>query len=130
MWLQTLIVGLGGFCGAALRYLVGGAVHRLIAGGSFPYGTVTVNLLGCFVLGALMGFVESRQLFGPSMRSFALIGLLGGFTTFSTFGYETFALLRQQQLLLAFANVSLQLVVGVGLVALGYALTTGSALGR
>lgn len=123
--IQTLLVGLGGFCGAALRFLASGAVHRLAPSGSFPYGTATVNLVGCFLIGWLIGLSEARQLFGPSMRSFALIGLLGGFTTFSTFGYETFALLREQQILLVVVNVSLQLVVGVALVALGYTLSVG-----
>ncbi len=80
-------VGAGGFCGAVLRFTVGGLVHRALPSGAFPYGTLAVNLLGCFAIGLLFGIGEARQLFGPAFRSFVLIGLLGGFTTFSTFGY-------------------------------------------
>lgn len=123
--IQTFVVGLGGACGAVLRFVVGGAVHRWMSSGGFPYGTLVVNLVGCFLIGWLIGLSEVRQLFGPSMRGFLLIGFLGGFTTFSTFGYETFAFLREQQILLACVNVSVQVILGVALVALGYVLSMG-----
>ena len=83
---QAFIIGSGGFLGALARYGLSGAVHSWIPFTTFPYGTVVVNLLGCFGIGALTGLAESRQMFGPEFRAFALIGLLGGFTTFSTFG--------------------------------------------
>ena len=81
------MVGSGGFIGALARYGLSGLVHRQVPFATFPYGTVAVNLMGCCAIGVIAGLAESRQLFGPEFRTFALIGLLGGFTTFSTFGY-------------------------------------------
>jgi fluoride exporter len=123
--MHTLLVGAGGFCGAVLRFTLGGIVHRALPATAFPYGTIAVNLLGCFAIGWLMGLGESRQLFGPALRGFLFVGLLGGFTTFSTFGYETFALLRDQAMFSALVSVSVQLVVGIALVAAGYTLGMG-----
>jgi CrcB protein len=91
---------------------------------TFPYGTLAVNLLGCLLIGLIAGLGESRQLFGPEVRSFALIGLLGGFTTFSTFGYETFAMIRDSEYVRAAANVGVHVGLGLALVWFGYALTT------
>ncbi len=118
------IVGSGGFLGALARYRLSGLVQRQLPFASFPYGTLVVNLMGCALIGVLAGLAESRQMFGSEVRTFAFIGVLGGFTTFSTFGYETFALLREQDYLRAIANVTLHLVVGLALVWAGYALTT------
>ena len=81
-------------------------------------------MLGCLGIGAIAGLVESRQLFGPEFRTFALIGVLGAFTTFSTFGYETLAMIRDDEYLRAAANVGLHVILGLALVWLGYALTT------
>lgn len=83
-----------------------------------------VNLLGCLAIGVIAGLAESRQLFAPEFRAFTLIGLLGGFTTFSTFGYETFALMRDGEYLRATTNVGLQVIGGLTLVWLGYVLAT------
>ena len=118
------IVGSGGFLGALARYGLSGLVQRQLPFASFPYGTLVVNLMGCALIGVLAGLAESRQMFGSEVCTFAFIGVLGGFTTFSTFGYETFALLREQDYLRAIANVTLHLVVGLALVWAGYALTT------
>ena len=109
--------------GAVMRYGLSGLVHRKIPLSTFPYGTLLVNLLGCFVIGVLIGLLESRQMFGPGFRRFMLIGLIGGFTTYSTFGYETFALIRGAEFLRAVANVGLHVVLGVALVFAGYGLT-------
>lgn len=117
------MVGSGGFLGAVCRYGLSGLVHRKLALATFPYGTLAVNLLGCFAIGALAGLVESRQLFGPDFRRFVLIGLLGGFTTYSTFGYETFAMIRGAEYVRAFANVGIHVILGLALVAAGYALS-------
>ncbi len=84
------IVGSGGFLGALARYGLSGLVQRQLPFASFPYGTLVVNLMGCALIGVLAGLAESRQMFGSEVRTFAFIGVLGGFTTFSTFGYETF----------------------------------------
>ena len=119
---SILLVGTGGFIGSAARYAASGAVHRLIPGFSFPWGTVFVNVLGCFLIGLVATLVQSRQLLTPETRLLVMIGVLGGFTTFSTFGYETFALLRDGEPLRAFANVAIQLIVGLGAVWLGFSL--------
>ena len=121
--INSALVGSGGFVGALLRYGLSGLVHRQIPFATFPYGTMAVNLLGCLLIGAFAGLAESRQLFGPELRTFALIGLLGGFTTFSTLGYETFAMIRDDEYLLAVANVGAQVVLGLALVWVGYVLT-------
>src|SRR5512141_174149 len=74
-------------------------------GAGFPYGTMAVNVLGCFVIGLLMVAFEERFLAAPPLRLFLTIGILGGFTTMSSFSYETLALLRDGESLLALANV-------------------------
>jgi CrcB protein len=102
---NVLLVGSGGFIGSVLRYVVGGFVHRLVPAASLPYGTLAVNVLGCFVIGFLGGVAEARQAIGPGLRLFVFIGILGGFTTFSTFGYETLALVRDGAHLEAGVNV-------------------------
>ena len=113
------IIGLGGFLGAIARYGLSGLVHRY-ANGSFPAGTLAVNLLGCFLIGALMFLVEARQLFTPETRLFLLIGFLGSFTTLSTVGYETFELLRAGDVRLAAVNAVANLLLGVVAVGLGW----------
>ncbi len=116
---QVLMVGIGGFIGAILRYGVSGLVHRNVSG-SFPLGTLVVNILGCLVIGAVMYLVEYRQFFTPNVRLFLTIGILGSLTTFSTFGYETFALLRENEIHLALANVALNVIVSLAAVIAGW----------
>lgn len=118
---HLLAVGIGGFLGSIARYWLTGVVYRYTSGG-FPYGTLAVNVLGCLLIGGVMGLVEYRQLFGPGVRTFLTIGILGGFTTFSTFGFETFALLRDHQHWLALANVVANVVVGTIAVVVGWFL--------
>ena len=120
---QILLVGAGGFLGSVLRYGLSGLVYRLPFA-AFPFGTLAVSLLGCLAIGLLAGLAESRQLIGPDMRLFLFVGLLGGFTTFSTFGYETFALLRDGEHLRVAASVLVHLLVGVGAVWFGFALAS------
>ena len=122
--IQAFIIGSGGFLGALARYGLSGVVHSWIPFTTFPYGTVVVNLLGCFGIGALAGLAGSRQMFGPDFRAFAMIGLLGGFTTFSTFGYETFTMLRDGDYIRAAGNVGAHVFLGLAFVWLGYALST------
>jgi fluoride exporter len=113
--MQLIAIGVGGAIGALARYLLGGAVHRLIPG-FFPYGTFVVNVLGCIVFGLIVGIAESRFAIGPIARAFLLIGVLGGFTTFSSFTYETFELVRGGQVWPALVNVMGQ--VGLGFLGL------------
>ncbi len=83
-----------------------------------------MNLVGCLAIGAVFGLVETRQLFGPELRTFLLIGVLGGFTTYSTFGWESFALARDGETLRAAANVLAHVVFGLAAVWAGYALAS------
>ncbi|MBN2601266.1 MAG: fluoride efflux transporter CrcB [Candidatus Marinimicrobia bacterium] len=121
--IRLLIVGTGGFLGSVSRYILSGLVHRLITQAVFPYGTLTVNVLGCLAIGFLSGLAESRQLFSPEMRLLMFIGFLGGFTTFSTFGYEIVSFARDGQLMASLANLMLHLVLGLGAVWTGLALS-------
>jgi CrcB protein len=122
--IDVALVGAGGFFGAVLRFGLGGLVHRRLPLGTFPYGTMVVNLVGCFLIGLAAGFAEVGRSLGPEFGTFALIGLLGGFTTFSTFGYETMALLRDGEIRRAALNVAANVVLGLGLVWVGYALAS------
>ena len=122
--INAALIGSGGFLGALARYGLSGLVQRQLSLTTFPYGTIVVNLLGCLFIGLLGGLAESRQLFGSEFRIFVLIGLLGGFTTFSTFGYETFLMIRDAEYLRAATNVAVHVVLGLSLVWLGYTLTS------
>ena len=121
--IKLLVVGSGGFLGAILRYLIGGLLQSVCGGSLYPYGTLGVNVLGCVSIGLLVGFSESKMVFTPEVRLFLLVGLLGGFTTFSTFGYETFALMRNSQNLAAMMNVLLNVLVGVSAVFAGFSIS-------
>ena len=120
-----LLVGLGGAIGSIGRYLLGGWVHALVPFATFPYGTLVVNVLGCLAIGLVAGLSDFRSAFGPELRVFLMIGVLGGFTTFSSFAYQTLALARDAELGRAFANVAAQAVLGLGAAWLGYALARG-----
>lgn len=110
---HILLVGAGGFLGAVARYLLGGWVYRVLPFAGFPYGTLAVNLLGCLLIGFLSGLAEARQVLGPEARMFLLIGFLGSFTTFSTFGYETMALARDAEYAGALANIGVHVAAGL-----------------
>ena len=122
--ISAIVVGLGGFLGTLARYGLSGRVHRHLPLTTFPYGTLVVNLLGCLVIGVIAGLVDFRKLFGPGFREFAMIGILGGFTTFSTFGYETFLMIRDNEYLRAAVNFGMHVILGLALVWLGYSLST------
>lgn len=110
------IIGAGGFIGAILRYLISGWVQERSGSVLFPYGTMSVNLIGCFVIGFLTLLVETRAMLTVEMRSLLLIGLLGSFTTFSTFGNESLGLIREGRIDLAALNAGVQVIVGVAMV--------------
>lgn len=118
---KILMIAAGGAAGAVSRYTVAYLGQKLVAG-SFPMGTLLVNLMGCF----LIGFIGMRFL-GPALvreeyRLLVLTGFLGAFTTFSTFGFETFQLLNDGQRGLAFTNIAVSNIAGLALVWLGYRL--------
>ncbi len=111
---RTLAVGLGGAFGAIARYWLSGMVSRLTSQHPFPWGTFTVNIVGAFILGMLMGATASgRILLQPTVRILVAVGLLGAFTTFSTFAYETLEAVRVGDLRFAVANVGASLIIGL-----------------
>lgn len=118
---RLLLIGCGGFLGTLARYWLSGAIARRY-GETFPLGTLIVNALGCFVIGFLFYLFNERALTPPTVRTVVFIGVLGGFTTFSSFGLQTFTLLRDGEVLLALANISISNVLGLVLVWLGYSL--------
>jgi fluoride exporter len=120
---RILVIGAGGFVGAIARHVMAGLVqHR--AGVYFPTGTLAVNALGCGVMGALLAVIEERQVLGPDARAFLAVGILGSFTTFSTFGFETMELLRTGSARLAAVNVTANVLLGL------IALWAGRALAK
>ncbi len=123
---NALLLGMGGFLGALLRHGLSGLVQRQVPMATFPHGTLSVNLLGCLLIGTFAGLADSRQLFSPDVRAFVLVGLLGSFTTFSTFGYETIALIREGELIHASGSVMAHVLLGLAAVWLGYAVAGSS----
>lgn len=116
---NLLIIGFGGFCGAILRYLISGGVQKLSQSVDFPYGTLAVNLIGCLVIGMLTRMDEMRSLLSPQMRFFILIGLLGAFTTYSTFSNEAVNLINDRRFNMALVYIGAHLVLGLAAVLLG-----------
>jgi fluoride exporter len=122
---QFVWVGVAGSFGAVLRYWLDGVVSRWLAG-AFPWGTFVVNISGCFVIGFLSALLTGKFLPHPVLRTAVLVGFVGAYTTFSTFGYETLQLLRGGAIALAFTNVAASVVAGLAAVWLG--TTVGGAL--
>jgi fluoride exporter len=121
---NILLVGLGGFLGSVARYKLGGLILHMTAQGRFPYGTFTVNVLGCLVVGLLAGIAERYEVFGPDARLFLLTGLVGGFTTFSAFGLEAVYLIRRGDLGTAVLYAGSSVVLGIAAVWLGLRITS------
>ena len=121
--INLALVGCGGFLGSVLRYLAGLLTQSLTGSTALPYGTLVVNVLGCLIIGFLGGLAQHRQLFSPELRLFVFTGMLGGFTTFSTFGYDTLNIARGVDLPLALLNILLHISLGLGAVSLGYWLS-------
>jgi fluoride exporter len=118
-----LYVFLGGGLGSLLRYWLSGIIPRY-AGSQFPYGILVVNIVGCFFIGFLMTAMEDRFILNPAVRIFLTVGILGGFTTFSTFSYETIAMFRDSEFLKAGLYVGMSVSFGLG------ATQAGSYIGK
>ncbi len=117
---NIFIAGLGGFLGAILRYVIGSWVRQLSGNHPFPYGTLTVNVLGCLAIGLATQLFEIKQVFSQETRIFLLVGLLGAFTTFSTFGIETLNLFQEGKTGLSIMNILIHLLLGLFAVWLGH----------
>ena len=122
---KILWVGLGGCLGSIGRYLLSGYVQHLMRATGFPYGTLAVNLIGCLGIGFLSQWVGTRGFLSPEIRLFVFMGLLGGFTTFSTFGNETMNLWQAGDNAAAFTNVVVHVGLGLGAAWLGHIVAYG-----
>ncbi len=122
MLMKLILIAGGGGLGALARYGLAGVVQKA-AGGAFPWGTLVVNVVGCLAIGVLGAVFAGPHLVREEYRIFALVGLLGAFTTFSTFGWETFQLLDDGEYARAAANIVLSNGVGIAAVFFGYRLT-------
>ncbi len=103
--MKYILVFVGGGLGAGARYWLTGVVHR-ISGPGFPFGTLVVNVAGCLAIGICMTAFEERFAVTPGLRVFLIVGILGGFTTFSSFSFETMALLREGSVWQGLLNVA------------------------
>lgn len=119
--MQLLYIGIFGGLGCVARFLLSGWTYAL-AGRGLPYGTLTVNILGSFLLGLLMTFGLRSTLLSPELRIGLTVGFMGGFTTFSTFSYETMKLMEEGSLWQAGANIALNITMCLLFVLLGMQL--------
>ena len=115
-------VGAGGFLGASSRYVLAVIVQSKFPSSEFPYGTFLVNILGCFLIGFLLALFGVKNWGNEELRLFLFVGVLGGFTTFSTFANDSFLLFKEGELLLGLANAGGQLILGLLFVWIGYSL--------
>jgi len=120
-WQTILAIGSGGFIGAVLRsYLNGLISHRVPH--ELPFGTLGVNLIGSFIMGALIAYFMYTTIFTPYMKSFLTTGILGALTTYSTFAIESFFLLEGGSITLALINMTLNLIGSIFMAGSGYYL--------
>ena len=126
-WDRLALVGLGGFVGAVGRYAVRGWIQQRAAS-SFPVGTLAVNVLGCLALGLLVG-AAARGGVGQRWMLFGGVGLLGGFTTFSTFGVDTVELIRDGHATAALGSVAANVLLGTAAAAAGIWQAAGVSAG-
>ncbi|MBE9527665.1 MAG: fluoride efflux transporter CrcB [Proteobacteria bacterium] len=120
--MTILLIAIAGAIGTLARYYLGGFVQRAAGAGGFPWGTFSVNMLGCLLFGFVWTLAEEKFVIGPQARAVILVGFMGALTTFSTFVFDTGALLRGSQLALAIGNIAMQNVTGLIFLFLGIAV--------
>jgi fluoride exporter len=118
MWSKLILIAVAGMAGTLSRYWVSGLTYQVM-GSKFAYGTLAVNVVGCFLFGLVWALSEERMAISALTRTFILVGFMGAFTTFSTFAFETMSYLRDSQYLLAFMNMAANCVLGFGAVVSG-----------
>ncbi len=123
----VILIGIGGFIGTILRYIIGGWVQDNFI--SFPFGTLAVNILGSFFLGLIMYLSEYQGIFNEEVRVFLTIGILGAFTTLSTFSYESFRLLDSSNIMLMVINIIATVALSIFAVYLGKTVALGLTSG-
>ncbi len=121
----VIVLAVAGVLGTLSRYGLGGLVQKY-NGTSFPFGTMIINIIGCFLIGLIMQIALNTDIISPTTRTALTIGFLGAFTTFSTFSYETVKLIEDSALLPAALNIALN--VGVGLAATFLGIVLGKAI--
>ena len=119
---KIFLVGIGGFIGAALRYGIGGYIHNITRNIPFYYSTLTVNILGCFLIGVLTQIFEKKINIPDDVRLLLIVGVLGAFTTYSAFGNDTISLLREQRMILSLMNIGLHIFLGLTAIMAGRTL--------
>jgi CrcB protein len=119
---NILLIAIGGALGSAARYLLSSFVLRA-TGSLLPIGTFAVNVVGCVIFGAIIGAAQQRFILTAEARAFLLVGVLGGFTTFSSYAYESFLLMRDGQLAAAAFNIVGQVVAGLAGLWIAYVMT-------
>ena len=117
---NTIFIGCGSFIGGAARYIISAAMKAMSKG--FPWGTLIVNLVGCLVIGLLWGFFSKTSSESSSWALFMIVGICGGFTTFSTFSKEALMMLQAGNFISLLAYVVISVIAGIALVAAGYYL--------
>ena len=117
--IEIMWIGMGGFVGAALRYLTGAIMQRLMGQNGFLYGTFAVNFIGSLLIGYLITTANTSGFMSLTAQTFLVTGLLGAFTTFSTFSYQTWDLMQQGKTSPAVINLSVHLVFGIAAVWMG-----------
>ncbi|MDD4955886.1 MAG: fluoride efflux transporter CrcB [Candidatus Omnitrophica bacterium] len=119
--IKLALLAVGGITGTISRYALAGFVYGVF-GARFPYGTLIVNVLGCFIIGFLAAMTEEKFLLSPNLRILLMVGFCGAFTTFSTFILETSNLIRDGETLRAFINILLSVSVGFIVFRIGFFL--------
>jgi CrcB protein len=121
----SLLVGIGGFFGTALRFITTALVEKFILVSTFPFGTFLVNIIGCLCIGIFTGYFSNKISEPSNFYLFVTIGLLGGYTTFSAFAYEAQLFIQNGEIIKLTLYIASQVVTGVFLALLGYRITRG-----